>query len=144
MQTYALLRARSDGQLGPNLKPWMIDCKTYRPKPGELVPPQTVEDLAKPRPCGMSGGSGLLIAGGRPIDTLVRNIAGELRTPVTDHTGLLGEYEISLRWNPDPARDSEFPSLFTALQDQLALKLESRREPVEVLVVDRIDRPTEN
>jgi uncharacterized protein (TIGR03435 family) len=127
------------------LKPWTIDCKTYKPKPDELRPVQTIEDLARPRPCGMSGGSGLLVAGGRPMATLVSNLAGDLQVPVTDHTGLTGDYDISLRWNPDPARgDSPFPALFTALQEQLALKLESRRETIEVLVVDRVDRPSEN
>lgn len=144
MQTYALLRARADQQLGPNLKPWTIDCKTYKPPAGDPAPVRTVDDLARVRPCGMSGGTGLLVAGGRPIAVLVSNLAGDLRTPVTDHTGLTGDFEISLRWNPDPARDSEFPSLFTALQEQLGLKLESRRESIEVLVIDRLQRPTDN
>jgi uncharacterized protein (TIGR03435 family) len=68
-----------------------------------------------------------------------------LSTPVTDHTGLSGDFEIVLRWNPDPSlpgADPSLPSLFTAVQEQLGLKLEARREPAEVLVIDRVDRPT--
>jgi uncharacterized protein (TIGR03435 family) len=94
----------------------------------------------------MQGGVGVFAAGGVPLGNLVRSLASDLGTPVTDHTGLEGQYEISLRWNPDPGGtgDPSVPSLFAAIQEQLGLKLEPRREPVEVLVVDRVDRPSEN
>jgi uncharacterized protein (TIGR03435 family) len=74
--------------------------------------------------------------------------------PVTNETGLTGAYTFTLEWAPDettrlepdaPPSPSGKPSLFAALQEQLGLKLEGRKGPVEVLVVDHIDRtPTEN
>jgi uncharacterized protein (TIGR03435 family) len=61
---------------------------------------------------------------------------------VVDRTGLSGEWDFDLKWNPDPAStDTERPSIFTALQEQLGLKLEATTGPVDVLVVDRVERP---
>jgi uncharacterized protein (TIGR03435 family) len=70
---------------------------------------------------------------------------------VLDRTGLSGRWNVDLHWSPalpnsavpvDPASDG--PSLFAAVQEQLGLKLEPRTEPMEVLVVDHIERPTPN
>ena len=81
-----------------------------------------------------------------------------LREPVVDMTGLKGWYEVKLEWTPDP-RQTRSPSeggavppvpdggvsIFTAVQEQLGLRLESRKGPLEVLVVDRAERsPMEN
>ena len=70
----------------------------------------------------------------------------ELRLPVIDQTGLTGFYEVKLEWAPerpnappDP-EPSPFPSLYRAVQDQLGLRLESRKGPVEVLVIDHTER----
>ena len=147
VQTYTLVRARDDGQLGPRMKPWTLDCDELRKEGKLLTPPpiRTIEDLATPRPCGMSAGPGMYTAGGRSVNELVRALASEVDAPVADGTGLTGLYEMALRWNPDPAApaaDSALPSLFTAIQEQLGLKLEARREPTEVLVIDRSERPT--
>jgi uncharacterized protein (TIGR03435 family) len=54
-----------------------------------------------------------------------------------------GQYDIDLTWSPDSVPDSG-PSIFTALQDQLDLKLESAKAPVDVVVIDHIERPSEN
>ena len=61
-----------------------------------------------------------------------------------DRTELGGNFNIGLRWNPDPASsvDAKYPSLTTALQEQLGLKLEPGRDPMEVLVIDRLERPS--
>ncbi len=84
--------------------------------------------------------------------------------PVLDRTGLTGAYEVRLQWTPDPppspmkdgpagpgmksegagAADLPGPSLFTALQEQLGLKLEATRGPVEIIVIDRVEKPTPN
>jgi len=73
---------------------------------------------------------------------------GELRRPVIDKTGLDEKFDIHLTWMVDPPNGqpvtSDGASIFTALQEQLDLKLESTRGPVEVLVIDRMDRPSEN
>ena len=70
----------------------------------------------------------------------------EARRPVIDRTGLTGDFEFELEFAPfnATAADSTAPDLFTAIQEQLGLKLESARAPVEVLVVDRAERPSEN
>ncbi|HTA43067.1 MAG TPA: TIGR03435 family protein [Bryobacteraceae bacterium] len=78
----------------------------------------------------------------------------QLRRPVVDRTGLSGKrYDFQIEWTPDPgscakpsddADSPDGPSLFTALQETLGLKLEATKGPVEVIVVDRVDRPEPN
>jgi uncharacterized protein (TIGR03435 family) len=75
---------------------------------------------------------------------------------VVDKTGLAGNYDANLTWTPDqmpqrppgapelPPVDPNGPSIFTAVQEQLGLKLESQKGPVAVLVIDRVERPKEN
>lgn len=83
--------------------------------------------------------------------------AAVLDRPVVDQTGLPGRYDFTLTWTPDesqfsafgprpnpPADDAAPPDLFTAIQQQLGLKLESVKAPVEVLVIDRVEKPSEN
>jgi uncharacterized protein (TIGR03435 family) len=93
----------------------------------------------------------------------IADLAGVMQSavldrPVVDKTGLPGRYDFSLRWTPDesqfaglgdrvppPANDANAPpGLFTAFQEQLGLKLDPTRAPVEVLVIDRVARPSEN
>ena len=83
---------------------------------------------------------------------LARNLTGRVDRPVVDRTGLTGIYDLVLRWTPDnvqsvaagagPSRDGT--SIFTALQEQLGLKLESQRAPIEFLIIDKVERPTAN
>jgi len=86
-------------------------------------------------------------------------LAGIVGRPVVDRTSVTGHFNITLDYAPEagvtsigppdaspqepPAR-SDAPSLFTALQEQLGLKLESTRAPVDVLVIDKVSQPTEN
>jgi uncharacterized protein (TIGR03435 family) len=74
---------------------------------------------------------------------------------VVDKTGVSGKYDINAEWTPDetqlppgtpapPLSDATAPSLFTAFQDQLGLKLESQKAPVEIVVIDRAEKPSEN
>jgi uncharacterized protein (TIGR03435 family) len=86
-------------------------------------------------------GSGLYLNG------LAVALSGLLGRPVRNETGLDGPYDIHLEWTPDSAadtNDSGGVSLFTALTEQLGLKLESKRGPVPVYVVEKIEKPTEN
>jgi uncharacterized protein (TIGR03435 family) len=76
-------------------------------------------------------------------------LSDEAGRPVVDETGLSGSYEMTLDWAPDdapaPNDSAAGPSLFTALQEQLGLKLDPTKGPVETLVIDRAERtPTEN
>jgi uncharacterized protein (TIGR03435 family) len=63
-----------------------------------------------------------------------------------DKTGLTGYYDLLLKWTPDEASGdaASSPSIFTAIQDTLGLKLGTGKEPVDVLVIDHVERPTEN
>jgi len=63
---------------------------------------------------------------------------------IVDATGLTGNWDLDLTFNQAQSADSDAPSLFTAVQEQLELKLDAGRAPVDVVVVDRLERPTEN
>jgi len=83
------------------------------------------------------------------VEILVKVLAHELDRPLIDKTALTGKYDMKLQWSREfdrsgnaPAPDQ--PGLFTALQEQLGLKLESSKGPVEVLVIDFVSKPTEN
>jgi uncharacterized protein (TIGR03435 family) len=94
----------------------------------------------------VSSGSGKSSLNSR--DTSLENFAGilggRLDRVVIDNTGLQGSYDIKLEWTTVTTPDSDVPSLFTALQDQLGLKLESTKGPVEIIVIDRLEKPSEN
>ena len=81
------------------------------------------------------------------METLAGFLSGQLGRPVTDATGLTGKYEIGLFWAEATASDSidNAPTLMRAVQEQLSLRLESKKSAVEFLVVDRIEKvPAEN
>jgi uncharacterized protein (TIGR03435 family) len=71
-----------------------------------------------------------------------------MERPVVDQTGLTGRYDFQLKWTFDesrvPSDGTAAPSLFTAMQEQMGLKLEPAKGPAEVLVIDHVDRPTAN
>jgi uncharacterized protein (TIGR03435 family) len=67
-----------------------------------------------------------------------------LDRPVTDKTGLDGFYDLNLEWAPDPGATASGPSIFTALREQAGLRLEPRKSPVELLVIDHAEKPQEN
>jgi uncharacterized protein (TIGR03435 family) len=101
--------------------------------------PSTVE-------MGYSVGSGHLSGHGIEIQSLtvsLSNIAGRL---IVNKTGLTGKYDIDLAWSREtgPESGDTAPSLFTALQEQLGLKLESTKAPVETIVIEHIEKPSEN
>ena len=75
---------------------------------------------------------------------IVRTFAGlpGVERIIVDQTGLTGSFDFDLEWTQDPSADVSGPSLFTALQEQLGLKLESARGPVDVLVIDSASQPT--
>jgi uncharacterized protein (TIGR03435 family) len=71
-------------------------------------------------------------------------IGDEIGRIVVDKTDLSGGYDLTLEWDPEPSADSSRPSIFAALQEQLGLRLESRKAPVQVLVVDSVQKASEN
>ena len=81
------------------------------------------------------------------MEKLASQLSVTAGRPVMDKTGLTGTYEYTLDWSPAnriPSADSDDPSMFTALQEQLGLRLESTKGPQETLVIDRAERPSEN
>jgi uncharacterized protein (TIGR03435 family) len=96
----------------------------------------------------------------RGRNATMAEFAGELQAvldrPVVDRTGISGRYDVALNWTvddfqaahlsgfPAPVDRVEVPDLFTAIQEQLGLRLESTKGSVDVMVIDRVERPTEN
>ena len=84
-----------------------------------------------------------------PLDIFAKALLQELNRTVIDKTALKGYFDFTLKWSPEvpanapPAADRA-PSIFTAIQEQLGLKLESARGAVEVLIIDHVERPTAN
>jgi len=81
---------------------------------------------------------------GVPMADLAGNLSFHLQRYVIDETHLTGRYDFLLHWDPDATEDSTEPSLATAMHEQLGLRLKTGRGPVQVLVIERAERPTEN
>jgi uncharacterized protein (TIGR03435 family) len=108
--------------------------------------------------CGAMMAPGRMVSGGTPIEMLVNGLSRLVSRVVIDRTGLTGNYESTLEFTPDqsqlppgglgnlppgvPAPPVDGPSLFTALKEQLGLKLDSDHAPVRVLIIDSIEQPT--
>jgi uncharacterized protein (TIGR03435 family) len=155
---YTLSLARADGRLGPQLTTSTTDCAAIRKQAmgrnGLAQPPPTAGDRIQ---CGLRMSAARMELGAAPIATLAEGLSTMVQRPVIDRTGLMGNYDALLTFQaealpgfgggaspPPPAGDSNAPSLFTALQEQLGLKLEPARGPVQMLVIDRIERPVED
>jgi uncharacterized protein (TIGR03435 family) len=150
---YRLVRAHNDGTLGPQLARSTTDCAAVDaarrkgpievPAPGQRLPCNQRGSL-------MPDGQGIVSIAGRGMAVLAELltlVAGQERM-VVDRTGLSGGFDAELQWHDEPTRGiSSVPpdqrlSVFTAIQEQLGLKLEPATEPIDVLVVESVDRPT--
>jgi uncharacterized protein (TIGR03435 family) len=103
---------------------------------------------------------GKLTAQGVPLDNLASQLTEQLHQIVQNKTGLKGNYDFVLEWAPERDHDggpvigngeasgsadaSSLPSIYTAIQEQLGLKLEAQRAAVQVFVIDQVERPTQN
>ena len=154
---YVLVMARKDGRLGPRLRPSNVDCSaapSNRPTPSPAAGGFVAE------PCkGLRNVPGKATGRAVTIQTLARLMSGWVddHRPVEDRTGLTGNFDIDLDWTPDrplpplpadapalPQVDANGAGLFTALQEQLGLKVESTKNSIAILVVDHAEDPTEN
>jgi uncharacterized protein (TIGR03435 family) len=147
---YALTIAKG----GPKLK----ESKPSDALPAGIPPGAAVRgpDGAVPRGSMMRMfGPGNLTAAAMTTTQFAIMLSQQLHQTVVDRTGLTGSYDLSLQWTPDnlppppsgaeaSAPDPGGPSIFTAVQEQLGLKLDSTRGPVKTLVIDHIERPSEN
>jgi uncharacterized protein (TIGR03435 family) len=148
LPVYALVRARADGRLGPQLRASSLDCAAVARarRDGTPLPSGAPQD----RPaCGyrMNGDAGGLsmMAAGITMDRLVSILANQSERIVINRTGLAGYFDVDLHWDsPRTGVTNDAPTIFTAAQEQLGLRLESRRAAVDVVVIDHIDRPTED
>ncbi len=86
---------------------------------------------------------GHLTAGAMSVSNLVAFLGGNLERVIVDQSGLTGSFDIELDWSPEQAATDQ-PSLFSAIQEQLGLKLVSEHGPVDVIVIDHVERPTED
>lgn len=155
-QVYALVMAKNGGKPGPQLKP----SACAPPTPGPQAAPQGGQSA-----CGLARvGLGSFLGQGVPIAQLLTFLSNLTSRTVIDRTGLTGTFDVDLKWAPDPAlggggpfggvppgppgaapppqAQSDAPEIFTAIQEQLGLKLDSQRGPVDVLVIDHVEQPT--
>ncbi len=165
MDTYDLVVARGDGTLGDRLTVSTADCASRGRGAGAGArgagpsgPPPGPPAAGAPPPCGMFMGLGRVSAGNVTMAEVARMLAPRVNRIVEDKTGLTGRYQFELEFTPDQLPNtppgglppgvepppSDGPSLFTALQEQLGLKLESARGAVEVIVIEQLERPTED
>jgi len=134
---FALVLARSDGRLGPQLTPSTLDCATATP------------DQSQPR-CGSRFGPGAqLVSDGVDMNRFAAEIVGMAGGLVINRTGLQGSYSLTVRWAPrralnDEPHPDDPPDFVTAIQDQLGLKLQPQKAKLPVFVVDSIERPSDN
>ena len=135
---YGLVALRADRSPGPALK--ARDC---------TAPQEAVRTVGSG--CGgVIRDTGKITGSGVPMVMLANSLSAVLNNVVTDKTGLSGPFDFELRWSDavDAANQttnlSDAPALPTAVQEQLGLRLQPDRGPVEVLVVDRVSEPTEN
>jgi uncharacterized protein (TIGR03435 family) len=149
LPVYTLIPVKPGGPLGSRLKQAGSECQITSPAGVSAPPPPA---LAR---CGATARPGSISVHGLPLTTLTRLVGPMVGRVVVDRTGLSGNWDADLEFAPEsvssasgalplapsgPATDA--PSLFTAIQEQLGLKLESTRAPVEVIVIERLERPT--
>jgi uncharacterized protein (TIGR03435 family) len=152
LPTYALVMARADRRLGPQFRVSRVDCAG-----GATNPPADGRQYCD----SFVGAPPRWFAAGVTMAQLTLSLSRQVRATVVDQTELAGAFDVELQWTPEglPPRpaggaadqpmllngfdvDPDGPSIFTALQEQLGLKLDSRRAPVEVLVIDRVSTPS--
>ena len=143
MPVYALTRAHSTDSLGPQLRRAAIDCEALIAA-GKTPPRATSGDVTV---CGGRNTPAHITVNGFPLARLAASLSTRLQRFVLDRTALSGPFDVDLDWSSglataDGATDQGGASIFTAVQEQLGLKLEPSRGSVDVLVIDHVERPT--
>ena len=151
---YLLTLVKRDGSLGPKMRKSLLTCPS-----GAMAPPAPGD---APNQCEYRVGYGKLTARGLPVERLAFSMANfyGIGRLVVDRTGLTGGYDMDMEWAPltqfrqpgnlDPPPDAadrpvnDGPTIFVALREQLGLTLESSRGPVPMLVIERVEKPSEN
>jgi len=152
-----LSMARRDGKLGEKMMPAGEECKTITPPKGAPPPPPPPPGgapAAGPR-CPSMLGLGAISGRKLPMSLFVSTLSNYVGRQIVDRTNLTGTFDLDLQWTPDNVNvapgtapfpvfpfDPNGPSLATALQEQLGLKLEPSRGAVDVLVIDSVEKPS--
>jgi len=133
---YALIVARNDGRLGPQMRKASVDCETAQPAERELCRSEI---------------GGAILGRGQRMTALARMLSMFADRPVVDRTGLTGGFDFDLRFpeletpaNATAPRMEPATGIVTALQEQLGLKLQSTRGNFDFVVIDSVQHPTEN
>jgi uncharacterized protein (TIGR03435 family) len=151
---YALTFVRSDKTLGVGLRSVPDMCAAAMKEMTAASPPSPRKGAP---PCSFGGPPGKLIGTGVTVAMLSNVLSGYVGRPIVDRTELAGAFDFELTFDPASAAkaapgappgpspiDDTKPSIFTALQEQFGLKLESTRGPIDVLVIDQAERPMPN
>lgn len=171
---FALVVVRGDGQVGPQLSPTTDDCARVRAERaaaareaagrggrGVVARNMLVDEwvACETRMAQRVTPGGVFATvyrlGGVTLGAVARLLEGSVGAPVADRTGLTGEYDVELVFTRAPALATtapdgtaaaldETPTIFTAVEEQLGLKLQAERGPVEFLVIDGVERPEPN
>jgi len=150
MPIYALVVDRSNGALGPHI------TRTPSAASAECVAgrsSRSASERSDGKPCGIGITGGTITAGDATLSQLLGLLSPMVGRTTVDRTRLVGTFDYTLNWTPDQFQDRtaspdrERPvdpngtSIFTAIQEQLGLKLESTRGPADVLVIDHVEKP---
>lgn len=134
----------------------MKDGPKFKESPPAITDPDPAKPSAGPTRGSFWTSDNEITATAVPLSTLTHQLSTQLDHTVIDKTGLKGEYDLHLKWTPEQTAiagpdnsgqanaNEAAPSIFTALQEQLGLKLQPIKGPVETLVVDHAETPTEN
>ena len=153
MDIYALVMAKPGGKPGPKLIPARGGCSPEElaarrgaPPPAPGGPPPVV--------CGIQQGPGRIRFGNYPLSLFANSISNRVGRAVVDRTGLTGNWEFELEFQaevppgqlppgaPPPPIDPDAPNFFTAVTEQLGLRLDATKGPVEVWVIDGVEKPS--
>jgi uncharacterized protein (TIGR03435 family) len=148
MDIYTLVMLKP-GAPGPELKPTTQDCAAAAAAAQRGAP------LTGPNApfCGSGIGPGTVRFGGLPASQIARSLSILAGRFVADRTGLTGSWDFNLKFAPEQrgqppggnaTADSDLPGFFTAIQEQLGLKLEATKGPVDVVVIDSIEQPKDD
>jgi uncharacterized protein (TIGR03435 family) len=151
---YALVLSRRDGKTGPRLRPTVAECAAWLDNGRRGAAPRVLGDV----PCGLQRVSATTIrAGAMTMARLADMLSPRVGRVVRDATGLTDRFDLDLQWSPEarplpvpqdpaslPSLETTGTSVFTALQEQLGLTLESIKGTLDVLVIDHVERPTED
>jgi uncharacterized protein (TIGR03435 family) len=168
LPVYALVTANREGRLGPKLirsEKQEAECERIGADRLAGRPSAAPRQPGRPAPCAWLGYRNRLIYDALPLEELASFLSGQVRRLVVDRTGLTGRFDFDFTWTPDQLPPPDAPdrivvggteidltggvqidpngaALLTSLREQLGLRLEATRSPIDVLVVERIDRPT--